>query len=328
MHAGLAWGQAPGVIVKKAQVRSFPLSAEALGNARANEAIDVRAEITAALKAVYFTEGQMVEKGTILAQLENAQQLAELAAARAALVESSSQLKRSEELFKTNVVAASQLEQLRAEQEADQAAVNAAQSRLEKTIIRAPFSGRLGLRRISVGSIVDTDAVITTLDDTSLIKLDFSVPEVFLANLSPGMQVAARSAAWPGVVFNGEVAFIDTRVDPVTRTVIVRAVVPNDEERLRPGMFLTVSLLKQDVEALTIPEEAVVPEGSKQYVFVVDEAGLAELREIQTGRRRPGELEVLSGLQAGEWVITEGTQKARDGQVVRIIRSQPAGSGG
>lgn len=328
MYAGLAWGQAPGVIVKEAQLRSFPLSAEALGNARANEAIDVRVEITAALKAVYFTEGQRVEKGTILAQLENAQQLAELAAARAALVESSSQLKRSEELFKTNVVAASQLEQLRAEQEADQAAVNAAQSRLEKTIIRAPFSGRLGLRRVSVGSIVDTDTVITTLDDTSVIKLDFSVPEVFLANLQPGMQVAAHSAAWPGVDFNGEVAFIDTRVDPVSRTVTVRAVVPNDEERLRPGMFLTVSLLKQDVEALTIPEEAVVPEGSKQYVFVVDEAGLAELREIQTGRRRPGELEVLSGLQAGEWVITEGTQKARDGQMVRIIRSQPAGSGG
>jgi membrane fusion protein (multidrug efflux system) len=328
MYAGLAWGQAPGVIVNQAQVRSFPLSAEALGNARANEAIDVRTEITAALKAIYFTEGQRVEKGTILAQLENAQQLAELAAARAALVESSSQLKRSEELFRTNVVAASQLEQLRAEQEADQAAVHAAQSRLEKTIIRAPFSGRLGLRRVSVGSILNTDTVITTLDDTSVIKLDFSVPEVFLANLEPGMQVAAHSAAWPDVVFNGEVAFIDTRVDPVTRTVTVRAVVPNNEERLRPGMFLTVSLLKQEARALTIPEEAVVPEGSRQYVFVVDEAGLAELREIQTGRRRPGELEVLSGLQAGEWVITEGTQKARHGQTVRIIGSKADGSGG
>jgi len=323
----LTHAQAPGVIVDKVRIKSFPLSAEALGNANANESIEVRTEITAALKAIYFTEGQRVEKGTILAELENAQQLAELAAARAALVESSSQLKRSEELFKTKVVAASQLEQLRAEQEADLAAVNAAQSRLEKTIIRAPFTGRLGLRRVSVGSILNTNTVITTLDDTSVIKLDFDVPEVFLANLEPGMRVAAHSAAWPGTVFNGEVAFIDTRVDPVTRTVIVRAVLPNEEGRLRPGMFLTVSLLKQEAQALVIPEEAVVPEGSKQYVFVVGTDGLAELREIQTGRRRPGEVEVISGVSEGERVITEGTQKARDGQPVRIIEAGEIGSG-
>jgi len=323
----VANAQAPGVIADVARVKSFPLAAEALGNAHANESIDVRTEITAALKAIYFTEGQRVEKGTILAELENAQQLAELAAARAALVESSSQLKRSEELYKTKVVAASQLEQLRAKQEADQAAVNAAQSRLEKTIIRAPFTGRLGLRRVSVGSILNINTVITTLDDTSVIKLDFDVPEVFLANLEPGMRVAAHSAAWTGVVFQGEVAFVDTRVDPVTRTVTVRALLPNEDGRLRPGMFLTVSLLKQDLKALVIPEEAVVPEGSKQYVFVIGPEGLAELREIQTGRRRPGEVEVVSGLSEGEMVITEGTQKARDGQTVRVINAKEIASG-
>lgn len=327
LNVSPGWAQAPAVIVDQATIKSFPLSAEALGNARANEAIEVRTEITAALKAIYFTEGQRVEKGTILAELENAQQLAELAAARAALVESTSQLKRSEELFKTKVVAASQLEQLKAEQEADQAAVHAAQSKLDKTIIRAPFTGRLGLRRVSVGSILNTNTVITTLDDTSVIKLDFDVPEVFLANLEPGMQISAHSAAWPGVEFEGEVAFIDTRVDPVTRTVIVRALLPNEEERLRPGMFLTVSLLKQDAQALTIPEEAVVPEGSRQYVFVVGEGGLAQLREIQTGRRRPGEVEIVSGLSAGELVITEGTQSARDGHVVRIINQEVTGGG-
>jgi len=180
---------------------------------------------------------------------------------------------------------------------------------------------------VSVGTIVDTSTVITTLDDTSVIKLDFDVPEVFLANLQPGMQVAAHSAAWPGVDFNGNVAFIDTRVDPVTRSVTVRAVIPNEEERLRPGMFLTVSLLKQEATALTVPEEAVVPEGSRQYVFVVDNEGVAELREIETGRRRPGEVEILSGLQAGEIVITEGTQKARDGQTVTVSGSRSTGGG-
>jgi len=316
-----AQGKQPGdapvqVVVETAQVLSFPLSAEALGNARANEAIDVRAEITAAVTSIRFEEGQWVEKGTVLVELENASQLAAVASAKAALVESSSQLKRSEELFKTNVVAASQLEQLKAKQEADQASVHAAESRLVQTVIRAPFAGRLGLRRVSIGSIVDTSTVITTLDDTSRIKLDFEVPEVFVARLQPGLMVTARSAAWPNVTFSGEVTSVDTRINPVTRTVSVRALLPNEDGKLRPGMFLTVALLREDVTALMVPEEAIVPERSKQYVYTVDAANAVSLREVQTGRRRPGEVEIISGLTAGERVITEGTQKVRPGQIV------------
>lgn len=323
-----AWAQAPasgaipGVIVEKVQMRSFPLSAEALGNARANESIEVRAEITAAITAIRFTEGELVEQGTVLVELENAEQLADLAAAKAALVESSSQLSRSEELFKSKLVSASQMEQLRAKQEADLAAVHAAESRLEQTIIRAPFNGRLGLRRVSLGSVVDTDTVITTLDDSSRIKLDFDVPEVFIASLEPGLGVSARSAAWPEARFEGVVSTIDTRVDPISRTIAVRAILPNAEGRLRPGMFLTVSLLKEDVQSLVIPEEAIVPERSKQFVFVVGENDVAEMREVKTGRRRPGEIEILQGLEEGERVITEGSIKTRDGQTVRIISQQ------
>ena len=323
-----AWAQSPasvaipGVIVEKVQLRSFPLSAEALGNARANESIEVRAEITAAITAIRFTEGELVEQGTVLVELENAEQLADLAAAKAALVESSSQLSRSEELFKSKLVSASQMEQLRAKQEADLAAVHAAESRLEQTIIRAPFNGRLGLRRVSLGSVVDTDTIITTLDDSSRIKLDFDVPEVFIASLEPGLGVSARSAAWPEARFEGVVSTIDTRVDPISRTIAVRAILPNAEGRLRPGMFLTVSLLKEDVQSLVIPEEAIVPERSKQFVFVVGENDVAEMREVKTGRRRPGEIEILQGLEEGERVITEGSIKTRDGQTVRIISQQ------
>ncbi len=307
------------VLVRTAEIRSFPLSAEALGNARANEAIDVRAEITAAITAIHFDEGQWVEKDTVLVELENAAQLAAVAFAKAALVESASQLKRSEELYKTNVVAASQLEQLKAKQESDQANVHAAQSRLVQTVIRAPFSGRLGLRRVSLGSIVDTNTVITTLDDTSRIKLDFEVPEVFLARLQPGLAVNAYSAAWPDIQFRGEVISVDTRVNPVTRTISVRAILPNDDGQLRPGMFLTVSLLREDVSALMVPEEAIVPERSKQFVYTLDEANVVSLREVQTGRRRPGEVEIISGLSSGERVITEGTQKVRPGQTVNAV---------
>lgn len=317
---------APGVIVTAARMKPFPLSTEALGNALANESIDVRTEITAALKAIRFEEGQQVEKGAVLVELENAEQLADLAAARAALVESASQFKRSQELFKTKVVSASQLEQLKAKQEADGAAVNAAQSRLDQTVIRAPFSGRLGLRRVSIGSVLDTSTVITTLDDTSAIKLDFNVPEVFLSSLEQGQAVSAHSAAWPDQQFLGVVSTIDTRVDPISRTITVRAVLPNVEHRLRPGMFLTVSLLKEEVESLLIPEEAIVPERSKQFVFVVGDGNIVHMREIQTGRRRPGEVEVLQGLEPGELVITEGTMKVRHGQTVTVISQQPVAS--
>lgn len=319
---GFAWAQppaAPGVVVAEATVQPFPLSAEALGNAKANEAVEIRPEIAAAITEILFKEGNWVEKGEVLLRLENSEPLADLAAAKAALVESESQHRRSLELFRTQAVSESQLEQLEASRDADRAAVRAADARLAQTVIRAPFSGQLGLRRVSVGSIVSPSTIITTLDDTSEIKLDFNVPEVFLSRLARGLAVTARSAAWPGFEFSGQVTSIDTRVDPVSRTVTVRALMPNEQGRLRPGMFLTVTLLKQDVEALLIPEQAIVPERSRQYVFTVTDAGTVERHEVRTGRRRPGQVEIIEGLSPGERVITEGTQKVQPGVEVRII---------
>ncbi|MEJ2384025.1 MAG: efflux RND transporter periplasmic adaptor subunit [Xanthomonadales bacterium] len=314
-------GDAPGVVVAEARVQPFPLSAEALGNTRANEAIEVRPQITAAVTAIAFEEGQRVAAGDVLVRLESSEPLADLAAARAALVDSESQYRRAVELFRTRVVSESELEQLEARRDADDAAVRAAESRLAHTVIRAPFAGNIGLRRISIGSIVSPSTVITTLDDTSRIKLDFDVPEVFIPRLQKGLTINARSAAWPDTVFRGEVVSIDTRVDPVSRTVTVRAILPNDDARLRPGMFLTVTLLKDDVEALLVPEEAIVPERSKQFVFVVLDTGRVERREVTTGRRRPGEVEIVDGIRPGEAVIVEGTQKVRDGSAVTVLRT-------
>ena len=180
------------MVVSEARIKPFPLSAEALGNARAFEAVDIRPEITAAVTEILFEEGQTVQKGDILLRLENSEPLADLAAARAALVDSESQLRRSRELYKTRVVSESALQQLEARRDADQAAVNAAQSRLNHTLIRAPFAGQLGLRRVSLGSVVSPSTVITTLDDTSRIKLDFDVPEVFISRLSIGLTVGVQ----------------------------------------------------------------------------------------------------------------------------------------
>jgi len=309
----------PGVMVVTAEIKSFPLAAEALGNARANESVDIRPKITATLTEIHFEEGQAIAAGDVLVKLDNLEQVADLAAARAALVDSEASYQRSNELYATNVVAKSQLLQDEARKVADEAMVSVAEARMAETIVRAPFAGRIGLRRVSLGSLVGPNTVITTLDDTDTIKVDFDLPEVYLSRLTPGLTVKARSAAWPDQEFEGLVSSIDTRVDSVSRTIRVRSVMPNEEGYLRPGMFLTVTLLNESIEAMMIPERALIPERSAQYILVVDENQLVERREVRIGRRRPGEVEILDGLSTGERVIVDGTQKARHGQTVRIL---------
>lgn len=312
----------PGVIVSSVEIRSFPLSAEALGNARSNESVDIRPKITATLTEILFEEGQTVETGDVLVKLDNLEPVADLAAAKAALVESNASYKRSNELFKTNVGSESQLLQDEARKIADEAMVSVAEARMAETIVRAPFAGRIGLRRVSLGSLVGPGTVITTLDDTSVIKVDFDLPEVYLSRLESGLTVRARSAAWPDQEFSGLVSSVDTRVDPVSRTVRVRSIMPNENGLLRPGMFLTVTLLNDSIEAMVIPERALIPERSIQYVFVVADNQIVERRPVRIGRRRPGEVEILEGLSTGELVIVDGTQKAREGKPVQILKTE------
>jgi len=316
----------PGVNVAPAEVRSFPLSAEALGNAKANESVDIRPKITATVTKILFEEGQEVARDDVLIELDNLEQVADLAAAQAALVDSEASYRRSSELFKNNVVAKSQLLQDEAKKIADEAMVSVAQKRLADTVVRAPFAGRIGLRRVSVGSLVDQDTVITTLDDTHVIKVDFDLPEIYLSRIEPGLKVLAHSAAYPDHEFAGSVSSVDTRVDPVSRTVRVRSVMPNKDGHLRPGMFLTVNLLNDTIEALVIPERALIPERSIQYVYVVGDNQLVEKRAVKIGRRRPGEVEILDGLSAGDLVIVDGTQKAREGQPVSILNIKDTAS--
>jgi membrane fusion protein (multidrug efflux system) len=310
---------APGVVVATATRVQFPLTVEALGTARANESVDIRPKITETVTAIRFTEGQHVEAGQILVTLDDAEMRAEVAAAKAALVDSESQYARAEELFRSKLVSESELESRAARRDADRAALDAAESRLSDTVIRAPFAGRVGLRRVSMGSLVAPSVVITTLDDTDTIKLDFDVPETALSRVQEGLPVTAHSAAWPDSDFAGTVASVDTRVDPVSRTVTVRALVPNRHDLLRPGMFLTVDLVREEVTALMIPEQAIVPEQSRQFVLVVGDDGIVERREVELGRRRPGQVEVTRGLAEGERVVAEGTQKARPGGAVQIV---------
>jgi len=294
----------------------------ALGTARANEAVEVTSKTSNVVTAVRFQDGQKVQQGQVLVELDSAQARADLAAAEAASAESTSQLKRSQELMDTKVISPAQYEQLEAMKKGNEARVASARSRVADTIIRAPFAGRVGLRRVSVGSLVNPGTTITTLDDVSVIKVDFAVPENFLAGLREGLKVTASAAAFPGRQFSGMVTGVDSRIDPVTRSVTVRANVPNTDLALKPGMFLDVSLARDERQALMVPEAALVPEQSKQFLFVIEE-GRAIRREVRIGRRQPGKVEVVDGLRSGDQVIVEGTQKVREGAPVRVVDRAP-----
>ncbi|HEY5808651.1 MAG TPA: efflux RND transporter periplasmic adaptor subunit [Povalibacter sp.] len=315
-------GTAPGgpvsVIVTTVAYQPFSQDMEAIGTARANEAVDITAKVSNRVTAIRFREGQRVNRGDVLVEFDSEQMRANLAEAEAALLDSRNQFNRSRELFATQALSESQLDQLQATLSTNEARVAGARSQLNDTIIRAPFGGRVGLRNVSVGSYVSSGTVITTLDDVSVIKLDFSVPEVFLSQLREGLEISGATTAYAGEVFKGKVSSIDSRLDPVSRAVIVRASIDNADGRLKPGMLMTVRLMRADAPALLIPEQGLVPEGDRQFVFAVRDDKAVRV-EVQTGRRRPGEVEVIGGLAEGDVVIVEGTQKVRDGVAVKAV---------
>jgi len=291
-------------------------SVEALGTARAAEAVDLTPKTANLVTAIRFREGARVARGAVLVEMDSAQVRADLAAAEAAQTESRSQYHRSRELATARVLSAAQLEQIEATLKANEARVASARARLEDTIIRAPFAGRTGLRRVSLGALVTPGMVITTLDDTSSLRLDFTLPEALLGAVHAGLAVEAGSIAWPGRTFRAKVESVDSRVDPVTRSFTARARLANADDALKPGMLLTLHLSGPSAAALVIPEQALVPEQGELYVYVV-KGGKAEKRRITLRGRLPGEVVVGSGLTAGEKIVTEGTLRLRPGAAVR-----------
>jgi membrane fusion protein (multidrug efflux system) len=304
------------VVTAAAAIRPLGMDIEAVGTARANESVDVTSKASNTVVTIRFREGDLVRRADVLVELDAAEARAALAEAQAALADSQSQYNRSRDLFSSQALSESQLEQIEATLKGDRARVAVAQARLDDTVIRAGFAGRTGFRRVSVGSLVSPGTVITTLDDTSIIKLDFTVPETYLYVLRKGLPVTARTAGLPGREFQGVVANLDSRVDPITRSIAVRAEIPNKEGPLRPGMFMTVSLQGDVGPTLLVPEAAIVPEQGRTFVFVVRD-GVVERRDVRLGKRRPGEVEIVEGLREHERVVVEGTQNVRDGSPVR-----------
>jgi membrane fusion protein (multidrug efflux system) len=308
-----------GVIVATAVSVDFPYRLEALGTAQANESVELTSKISEVITAIRFEEGQDVAAGQVLVELHNAEAVANVSEAKAQLADARTQHERARNLWEKRAVPESELQRLEALVDAADARLLAAQARLADTVIKAPFGGRVGLRRISVGALLTPGTLITTLDDVNTVKVDFGVPETHLAPLRPGLAITARSVAYPDREFAGTVTGIDTRIDPVTRSIMVRAAVPNPERLLKPGMFLNVEVVHEDRRSLMLPEQAIVPEREDQYVFVVA-GNTTQKRRVVTGRRRPGEVEIVDGVREGELVVIEGVQKIDEGTVVRVLQ--------
>lgn len=321
-------GNAPVAVVSTV-VASVPWrdSIEALGTARANESVVVAAKVNETVQRVNFDSGDYVEAGAVLVDLSGRAELAGLEEARAQFREAQQQLERSQQLAARQLIPASQIDTQRASRDAARARMDAIRARLADRVITAPFDGVLGLRQVSPGELLKPGDPIVTLDDVSVIKLDFAVPEAFLASLKVGLLVKARSAAWADQEFEGSVRSIDSRVDPVTRAVTVRAEIANVERKLRPGMLMTVLLEQAPRQTLVLPELALIQIGRQAFVFRVGaDAAVAQV-PVSVGARRRGEVEIVEGLTAGDRVVVEGTVKLRPGASV-VEHTAPAVSTG
>jgi len=291
---------------------------ESVGTAYANESVNLTAKVSDTISRIAFQDGELVEEGQVLVELTNASEAARLAEAQANADEAQRQYERLQTLLANNLISGTDLDAARTRAETAQARLEGVIVDMRDRLIRAPFTGVLGFRNVSEGSLVSPNTVITTLDDISVIKLDFTIAEVYLADLGIGQKVSARSIVYDDLVFEGEVQVVGSRIDPVTRSVAVRAHIDNSSGMLRPGMLLTVSLALDSTEVTVVPENALIPSGGRQYAFVLGSDNVVSQVEVQIGRRRPGLVEVMNGLEPGQLVVTEGLTQLRPGQTVSV----------
>ncbi|MET0250489.1 MAG: efflux RND transporter periplasmic adaptor subunit [Sphingobium sp.] len=314
----------PAALVAVAPVTSasFTDRLEAVGTALADEQVVLSAPVTDRLTAINFTDGGYVRKGQVIATLAQGQETAELAAAQAQARVAGQQLERIEALRQRGFATSASLDTQIATTNAARANAQLARASIGDRIVRAPFAGYASLRTVSVGTVVTAGTPIATISAIDRIKLDFTVPETRLPLLRVGGAIRAVAAAWPDRPFEGKVATIDPVIDPATRAVRVRALLPNPDRALKPGMLLTVTLISRQRETLAVPELAVVGEGENRYVFLVAN-GKAKRVRVDTGARQNGLVEITGGLKPGQRIVTEGVVKLSDGMAVRLAGDKP-----
>jgi membrane fusion protein (multidrug efflux system) len=315
--------QPPLVTVERVRRDRLYDVVEALGTAQANESVTLTAKVTDTVRRVNFEDGDYVEAGDVLIELTNQEEEALLAEARANLDDAESQLRRFEDLSSRGLSAASDLDVARSRAGASRARLNSIVARLRDRLIQAPFSGVLGFRQVSPGTLLSPNTPITSIDDISTIKLDFTVPETAIGTMATGAKIVAKSVSFPGREFIGTVRTVGSRVDPVTRAITVRALIDNADRALRPGMLLTVQVVTAERIALVVPEGAVFQVQDRAFVYAVD-GDTVHQRQIDIGGRRFGVVEVLGGLEEGDLIVVEGIIKLREGARVRYEAAEAA----
>jgi membrane fusion protein (multidrug efflux system) len=309
------------VIVSQVENQIFKDQVEALGTLRANESVELMSTVTEHVKAIHFDDAQRIKKGTLLLEMKIEEELAALEEQNAILEEATRQVKRFTPLIANGSVSKTNLDQSKLEVAKANARINAIKSQIDERRIVAPFDGIIGLRNISIGVMLGSGTPVATIHDDSVMKLDFSLPSLFLSTLKAGIKIKATTDAFPKKVFYGEISHIDNQVDPITRTISVRALINNADHSLKSGLLMQVTLETNVRQTLVIPEEAIIPNGDKNFVLVViekDKLKTVEKRLVKTGVREPGKVEVLSGLLAEDLVVIHGIMKAKPGKPIMI----------
>jgi len=317
------------VPVEMAVVKSKDLreTLNLVGTLQANESVILKSEIEGQVASIHFNEGEHVTAGKLLVQLDDTEMSAELREAQAELAWARGEFARRQNLFGQKVVAERELDRAKADLDRNAAQVETIKARLAKTRITAPFGGIVGARRVSPGDVLTSASELVNVESIDPLKLEFEVPERYLPLLAVNQAVNLKVTAFPDRKFPGVVYFIDPRVSSADRSVPVKARVPNSEEVLRPGMFANVELVVQEKpHAVTIPEQALIPQGDQQFVFRVKTDGTVELVPVQTGIRNAGIVEILAGLVPGDRVVSAGHQKIGPGSHVVPFGAPPPGA--
>jgi membrane fusion protein (multidrug efflux system) len=316
-NAGKRTAKPTVIEVDAAREKIVSRTIEAVGTTRALNSVEIRPLATGTVRAISFKPGKVVSEGTVLVKLDDEIQRADLAEAEAVVTEQRSSEDRMQQLRRRNAVAPTSLEQAAAKLAVAEAALQRAKRRLSDRTIRAPFAGVVGLTNIEVGARVDTDTMITRLDNLTEVEVEFSLPEMLFGQVAIGKGLTAISSAFPGRSFKGKISEIDSRVDAASRSFKVRAHLPNPDGALPAGMFLSLQLTLEEKKALVVSEEAIVVQAADTYVFIVDK-GKSKRVSVKTGLRQDGEIVILSGLSSGDQVITRGLQRVKDNGPVKI----------
>jgi membrane fusion protein (multidrug efflux system) len=322
-------GGLPSVEVAKVHKMSLRDDAQAVGSLRSRQSVTLKPETAGRVARIAFADGAQVRRGQLLVQLDDTLQRAELSQAQAQLSIARANLKRNQELVAQNFVAQRVVEESQANLQVAEAQVALAEARLQRMRISAPFDGTLGLRSINLGQYVGVGDDLVNLEDTSLLTVEFRLPERYQSRVASGQGVQVQLDAMPGKTFEARVLAVDPLIDANGRSIAVRAVMPRaTSAELRPGMFARVLIVfSVNDGALMVPEEAMVPQAGKQFVYVLEEQGQGDARkvvsrrvEVTLGVRRGAEVEVVKGLAAGDTVVVAGQQRLqRDGTAVRVI---------